>query len=303
MTLDNSFLRGSYPPLLTPFRDGAVDFEAYEGLVARQIEAGSHGIVVNGTTGEPSTLTISERNKLVDVAVKASGGQVPVIAATGSQSLEETLELTAAAENAGASAVLVVTPYYIKPPQRGLVEYFSAVGQHTGLPLLLYHIPARAAVSFELDTLDAIAQAVPHFVGIKHSAYDLVFLTRTLAHFGPSFRAFVGVEELTYPMLAVGACGMVNAAANVAPRQIVALYDAVSSGDHATARSLHYELFELNCAVFWDTNPIPVKYMAKRLGIIVENEHRLPMAPAEDDLQTRLDTILERAGLLGAARA
>ncbi len=296
--LDATFLRGSYPPLIAPFNSGEVDYEAYAALVEFQIAAGTHGLVVNGTTGEPSTLTITERNRLVEVAVQTSAGRVPVVAATGSQSLDETLTLTTAAEAAGASALLVVTPYYVRPPQRGLVEYFTAVGRHTGLPLLLYHIPARAGVSVEVDTLDQIANAIPHFVGIKHSAHDLVFLTRVLDHFGPDFRALVGVEELTYPMLAIGACGMVNAAANVAPGKIVAMYEAVAAGDHGAARRLHFELFDLNCAVFWDTNPIPVKYMAKRLGLIKNNEHRLPMVRAEKELEARLDGVLERAGLI-----
>src|SRR6516165_2572172 len=153
LKLDPDFLRGSYPPLVTPFRNGQVDYETYASLVERQIREGSHGIVVNGTTGEPSTLTVQERNRLVDVAVKAVHGRIPVVAATGSQSHAESIELTLAAEKAGAAAVLVVTPYFIRPPQRGLVEYFLDIGRRTSLPFLLYHIPGRASVDLKVETI------------------------------------------------------------------------------------------------------------------------------------------------------
>jgi 4-hydroxy-tetrahydrodipicolinate synthase len=296
--LEPAFLRGSYPPLITPFRDGAVDYETYGALVEFQIARGSHGVVVTGTTGEPSTLTVTERVRLVEVAVQVAAGRIPVVAASGSQSLDETLALTEAAGAAGADAVLVVTPYYIRPPQRGLVQYYLAVGRRTSLPILLYHIPVRAGVSVTVASLEEIADALPNFVGIKHSAYDLVFLTDVVNRFGPEFRVLVGVEELTYPMLLLGACGMVNAAANVAPERLVALYDAVQDECLDVGHRLHQELFELNRAVFWDTNPIPVKYMMKRLGIIRANEHRLPMVPADPVLEARLDRVLKNAQLL-----
>src|SRR5262245_8372513 len=175
IALDDAFLRGSYPPLVTPFRGGAVDLDAFAGLVERQIALGSHGIVVSGTTGEPSSLTLDERTELVRVAVDAARRRVPVVAATGSQSYAETLTLTTRAEAAGADAVLVVTPYYIRPPQSGLVEYFVAVGQRTGLPLLIYHIPGRAGVSVTIETVAQIADRLPTLVGIKHAVNDLEF--------------------------------------------------------------------------------------------------------------------------------
>ena len=309
MNLDSRLLRGSYPPLITPFRNGAVDYETYARLVEHQIAEGSHGIVVNGTTAEPSTLTAEERARLVGVAVEVSRRRIPVVAATGSQSHAETVWLTEQAESAGADAVLVVTPYYIRPPQRGLVEYFVDVGRRTTLPFLIYHIPGRAAVSVELDTMARIAERLPTLVGIKQAVNDLGFVTQLLDHFGPDFRVFVGLEELSFPMLAIGAAGLMNAVGNLAPRKVARLYEAVASGLPAPsagsprggalgeARALHYELFELNRAVFWDTNPIPIKYMMKRMGLIAANEHRLPMVPAEKGLEARLDAVLARAKL------
>ena len=301
--LDDGFLKGSYPPLITPFRDGQVDYDAYEEFVDFQIREGTHGIVINGTTSEPSTLTIEERNKLVDVGMAAAGGRVPVVAATGSQSHAETVTLTEHAEHAGVDAVMIVTPYYIRPPQRGLVAYFNDLGKRTEKPLLMYHIPGRTAITVTLDTLTRIVEATPHFVGMKHAAKDLALVSDALVSFGADFRIFVGLEELSFPMLCIGACGMMNAVANVAPRKVAELYEAVAAGDLRRGRRLHFDLWELNQAIFFDTNPIPMKYMMKRLGIIPANEHRLPMLPADEELQIRLDKVLQHAGMLSREAA
>ena len=302
MPLARTFLRGSYPPLVTPFAGGAVDYDTYARLIEFQIAEGSHGIVVNGTTGEPSTLAAEERARLVKVAVDTVHGRVPVVAATGSQSHAETVWLTEQADDAGADAVLIVTPYYLRPPQRGLVEYFVDVGRRTDLPCLLYHIPGRAAVSLEVDTIERIAARLPTLVGLKQAANDLGFVSEVLDRFGPDFRVFVGLEELSFPMLAIGAAGLMNAVGNVAPRKVAELYEAVASGSLAEGRALHAALFEVNRAVFWDTNPIPIKYMMTRLGLLPRNEHRLPMVPADERLAARLDALLERARLGPTAR-
>lgn len=302
MPLERTFLRGSYPPLVTPFAGGAVDYDAYARLVEFQIAEGSHGIVVNGTTGEPSTLSAEERARLVKVAVDTAHGRVPVVAATGSQSHAETVWLTEQADDAGADAVLIVTPYYLRPPQRGLVEYFVDVGGRTDLPCLLYHIPGRAAVSLEVDTIERIAARLPTLAGLKQAVNDLGFVSEVLDRFGPEFRVFVGLEELSFPMLAIGAAGLMNAVGNVAPRKVAQLYEAVASGSLAQGRALHAALFEVNRAVFWDTNPIPIKYMMTRLGLLPRNEHRLPMVPADERLAARLDALLERAQLGPAPR-
>lgn len=303
ITLGDDVLRGSYPPLITPFRDGAVDYDGYARLVERQIQEGSQGILVNGTTSEPSTLSIEERNQLVDVAIDTAAGRRPVCAATGSQSHAETVVLCEHAEKAGADSLLVVTPYYIRPPQRGLVEYFVDLGRRFALPLLVYHIPGRTAVSIELETLERIAEKVPHLVGIKHAVNDLGFVSEMLQHLGADFRIFVGLEELSFPMMAVGAAGMMNAVGNIAPRKVSDLYLRCREGRMSEARRLHFDLFELNKAVFFDTNPIAVKYMMKRMGLIHDNEHRLPMMPATPEIEVRLDGVLERAGLISSAAA
>ena len=296
--LEAGFLRGSYPPVVTPFRDGEVDYDAFERLVEHQIAEGTHGILVSGTSAEPSTLTIDERSRLFEVAVKTAAGRRPVVAATGSQSHAESLELMQRAEQAGADALLVVTPYYIRPPQRGLVDYYVDLAGRTGLPLMIYHIPGRTAVSVELDTLERIAEQVPHFVGIKHAVNDLGFASEMLRRFGFEFRLFVGLEDLSFPMMAIGAAGLMNAVGNLAPAKVAQLAERCLDGDLEGARKLHFELFELNKAVFFDTNPIPVKYMMKRLGLLATNEHRLPMVPATPELERRLDAVLTNAGLI-----
>jgi 4-hydroxy-tetrahydrodipicolinate synthase len=296
--LDSRFLVGSYPPIITPFKAGKIDYDTYASLLEFQIREGTHGVVVNGTTAEPSTLTIEERNELVKTAVEVVRRRIPVVAATGSQSHAETLQLTEYAAKIGADALLIVTPYYVRPPQRGLVAYYDDLGERTSLPFMIYHIPGRAAVSVELSTLEQIAEHNDNFVGIKHAVADLPFVTDVLQRFGPDFRVFVGLEEYTFPMMALGAAGTMNAVANLVPRRIAALADETLAGNMAIARKLHFELSGLNRAVFFDTNPISIKYMMKRLGIIGTNEHRLPMMPATPELERRLDETLRRADLL-----
>jgi 4-hydroxy-tetrahydrodipicolinate synthase len=298
MKLEQKFLRGSYPPVVTPFRDGRVDYDKYAELVERQAREGSHGVLVTGTTAEPSSLTADERAELVRVAVETVARRIPVVAATGSQSLAETVELTARAEKAGADALLVVTPYYIKPPQEGLVEYFVEVGRRTDLPLMIYHIPGRASVSVTPATVAKIAERLPNLVGVKHAANDLEFLTEVLARLGADFRVFCGLEALSLPMLAVGAAGLMNAVGNLAPARVAAMCEAVERGDLAEARKLHFELFELNQAIFLDTNPIPLKYMMARLGLLETPEVRLPLVRVDGGRAGKLDDVLRRAGLL-----
>ncbi len=290
-------LKGSIPPLITPFKDGAVDYDAYAGLVEFQIKNGSHGILVNGTTSEPSTLTVEERNKIVDVAMKTVKGRVPVVVASGSQSLAETVALTDHAAKAGADALLIVTPYYIRPPQRGLIEYYLEVTKKHKTPWMIYHIPGRAAISITLDTVKTLKNKSPSFVGMKHAVDNLGFVSECLDAW-EEMKIFVGLEDLSFPMMAVGACGLMNAVGNLRPDLLREMCEAVFAGDLNKGRALHKRLFEINQAVFYDTNPTPIKYMMKKLGIIPKNEHRLPMMPALPELEKRLDGVLQRAGLL-----
>ena len=290
-------LRGSIPPLITPFKNGEVDYDTYAALVEFQIKEGSHGILVNGTTAEPSTLTTEERNRLVTLSVEAAAGRVPVVAATGSQSLAESRVLTEHALKAGVDSLLIVTPYYIRPPQRGLVAYYLELARGHEVPWMIYHIPGRTAVSVTLDTLKACKDGSPHFVGIKHAVNDLGFASECLHEFGHDFKVFVGLEELSFPMMAVGACGLMNAVGNLKPKVLAKMCEAVFAGDLATGQRLHDQLLEINKAVFFDTNPIPMKYMMKKLGLLTQNEHRLPMMSATPELAAKLDGVLERAGL------
>ncbi len=299
-TSGSKVLRGSIPPIITPFRNGEVDYEAYAGLLEFQLKEGTHGILVNGTSSEPSTLTTEERNRLVDLAVATVKGQIPVVAATGSQSLAETTALTEHAVKAGADALLIVTPYYIRPPQRGLVEYYLSATRDVDIPWMVYHIPGRTAVSVTVETLRELQQRSPNFVGMKHAVNDLGFVSECFEALGDDFRIFVGLEELSFPMMAVGACGLMNAVGNLSPNILVRMCEAVWNNDLETGRGLHQSLLELNKSVFFDTNPIPIKYMMKRMGILPANEHRLPMMPATAELEKRLDGVLERAGLIEA---
>jgi len=294
-------LKGSIPPIVTPFKNGAVDYETYARLVEYQVANGSHGVLVNGTTSEPSTLTTAERNRLVDIAMATVHGRAPVVAATGSQSFAETEELTRHAVKAGVDALLVVTPYYIRPPQRGLVQYYLTLAAQHEVPWMIYHIPGRAAVNVTLDSMKQIREQSPHFIGMKHAVNDLGFVSECLGAFGDEFRIFVGLEELSFPMMAIGACGLMNAVGNLRPGVLSQMCEAVWKGDMATGRALHQRLLEINQAVFYDTNPIPMKYMMKKLGLLATNEHRLPMVPATAELERRLDGVLERAGLLAVA--
>lgn len=281
--------------------DGSIDEPTFTALIEWQCNQSSNGIVINGTTAEPSTLTQEERARLVRLAVDAARGRLPVVAATGSQSHAETLWLTEQAVQAGADAVLVVTPYYLRPPQRGLIEYFVDIASRTPLPFLIYHIPGRAAVSLELDSLAAIVDRASNVVGLKHASADLEYITGALRRVGDDFRIFAGLEHLSLPMLTIGAAGLMNAVGNLVPSRIASLYNAVAGNNLEAARQLHDQLAELNAAVFYDTNPIPMKYMMRRAGILPANNHRLPMMPATPELERRLDEVLDRAGLLPVA--
>ena len=293
----NSEIKGSIPPVITPFKNGEIDLDTYRKLINFHVAEGSHGILVNGTSAEPSTLTTEERNKLVDVAIATANKSVPIVAATGSQSLLETKALTDHAVSAGADALLIVTPYYIRPPQRGIINYYLEVTRDVDIPWMIYHIPGRAAVSITIDTIKELKDRSPNFVGMKHAVNDLGFVSECLAEF-PNFKVFVGLEELSFPELAIGAVGLMNAVGNLRPKILADMCQAVWDNDLEKGKKLHHQLFELNQSVFYDTNPIPIKYMMKRMGLLPNNEHRLPMSPATPELEKRLEEVLLRAKLI-----
>lgn len=291
IALPETQLRGSYTPLVTPFADGDVDFDAFARSVVRQADQGSHGIVVAGTTGEPTSLSANERSELYRAAVEAAEGRIPVVAATGSANQRETFELTAAAESAGVSAVLVVTPAFVKPSQEGLAQHFIATARRTELPVMIYNIPGRAGVGVSPATVVRVAEACENLVGIKHASPDLDLITSLLTELGDGFRIFCGLESYSYPMLALGAAGLMNAVGNIAPRQVAQLCDAVAADDHHQALTIHRELFAVNQAIFLDTNPGPLKYMLASIGL-GSSELRPPLTPVDDQTRRRLDQAL-----------
>jgi 4-hydroxy-tetrahydrodipicolinate synthase len=289
-------LRGSITPLVTPFRDGEIDEAAFSDLVAAQIDAGSHGVTVAGTTGEPASLSTEERIRLFDVAVRAAEGRVPIVAGVGTNELRSTLELTMAAERAGASALLVVTPYYVRPSQAGLRRWFEAVAGETSLPVILYEIPGRTAVALEIETVAALA-GLENIVGIKVARPDLDFVSRLVATCGSDFAVYSGMETLCFPMLALGGAGHMSATANLVPREVAALADACFAGEWDKARELHYHLRDLNEAIFVDTNPVPVKAALALMGKITP-EVRPPLAPLDSSVSEGLAEVLGRYGLV-----
>jgi 4-hydroxy-tetrahydrodipicolinate synthase len=291
------FLKGAFTPLVVPFRSGEVDFDRYAKLIEWQIEQGTHGLLVNATSGEPTTLTLEEKARLIEVAVKTSAGRKPVAAGIPAESHSEAITLLARAEKAGADALVSVTPYYVRPPQRGLVAFFSDLAKRTKLPFLIYHIPARAAVSVTADTFEAIAERCPNFVGLKNTDDNLALVSHLMNRLGPDFRIFGGLENTAFAMSALGGCGTMITTSNVAPRRIAELNELCIAGKLHEAQTLVIEIDELMTVPFLDTGPIPIKCMMKLMGLIPTNEHRLPMMPATPELEKQLGAVVERYGL------
>lgn len=294
-------LEGSIVPLVTPFKDGGIDEAAFERLVEFQIGSGSHGISVGGTTGEPAGCSIAERKYVIDQAMRLAGGRVPVLAGTGSANLDETLELTGHAREAGAEGALLITPYYVKPNQQGLYDFFGRVAREVpDMPVFIYNIPGRSGVPVKVDTLARLRRDFDNVVGVKHSIKDLDEVSWTLKKCGRDFKVFCGLESLTYPMLALGGHGMVAATGNLMPRELAEMYDAVKAKDLDRALDLHYRLLEVNDSIFWDTNPIPLKTVMSMMGLI-EKEWRPPLGPASPEIEERLRGMAERHDLLVSA--
>ena len=291
-------LRGAYCPLIVPFSEGKVDYDTYGKLIERQIAEGTHGLLVDATSGEPTMLTLQERADLVEFVIRTSAGRRPVCAGTGSESFDENASLIDRFDKAGADSILVVTPFYSAPPQRGVVSYFASLGARTKRPFLIYHIPARAGFTLTVDTLAALKDNVPHFCGLKNTDTDVGLVTGAFARLGRDFRIFAGLELPTLPMLGIGGCGMMITASNVAPRMVSQLYDTFAKGDIDGAIALNLKLYPLFRGVALESSPIPVKYMLKRLGVVNTNEHRTPMVPASPETERQLDKVLADIGLV-----
>ncbi len=291
-------LRGSIVPLVTPFRDGRLDEDALARLVHWQIESGSHGISVTGTTGEPTALSPDERERVIQVAVEAARGRVPLVAGTGSNNFDETLRYSRFAQKVGADALLVIVPYYVRPSQEGLYRHFKAVAQAVDLPVILYNIPGRAAVNREIDTVARLRDDCPNIVGVKEANPDFSHINRLLGKLGRDFLVYSGIELLCYPILAIGGAGYVSATGNVLPGEVARLYDLVAENRWQEAQDLHYRLMPLNDAMFIEINPVPAK---TALGIMgkISPEVRLPLAPLSESSEKKLRMVLTQYGLVG----
>ena len=280
---------GNIVALVTPFRNGAVDHGALTTLCERVVAGGVSGVVPCGTTGESPTLSHAEHDAVVAHVVEAVGGRVPVIAGAGSNSTGEAVRLSRAAEQAGASAVLTVNPYYNKPSQEGLERHFLEIADSTRLPLVLYDIPGRTGVELDLKTLTKLSTH-PNIRAIKEATgrVDRVTAIRSAT----SLAVLSGDDALTLPMLALGGVGVISVISNLLPRRMTAMVQAALRHDLATARQEHDALFPLMRALFLDPNPVPVKEALGMLGLL-EPEVRPPLCPMGAENRTRLATALE----------
>jgi 4-hydroxy-tetrahydrodipicolinate synthase len=290
-------IRGAITPLVTPFHpDGSLDLESVARLVDWQLEHGSHGISVGGSTGEPTSQTVEERISVMRAAAAAIDGRVPFLPGTGSARMDETLELTAEAQRLGAAAALVVTPYYGRAQQQGLFEWYSRVASELpDLPILVYNVPVRAAVDIAPATVARLARAHENIVGIKETTRDFEHVSYVLDACGSEFVALSGIELLCYPMLCLGGRGHLSCVGNFAPRPVAELYDAFAAGDHERARALHYDLHPLCDAAFVETNPVPAKWVMERLGILPCAFAREPLSALSEASQARVVELLERS--------
>jgi 4-hydroxy-tetrahydrodipicolinate synthase len=288
---------GPIPALVTPFTpDGRVDEKAFQALAAWTIAEGVSGIVPCGTTGESPTLSNDEHHLVVELAVKAAGGKVPVIAGTGSNSTAEAIELTRHAKKAGVSAALVVTPYYNKPTQEGLFLHFKAIHDAVELPILIYNIPGRCVIDMTVETMARLS-ALPRIVGVKDATNDLGRVLKTKRACREGFCLLSGEDGTQLPFLAQGGVGCISVTANVAPGLLAQMHAAWKKGDTASAMQINERLMPLHEALFIETNPAPVKYAVSLLGK-GRCEVRLPLAPLTDATKERVKAAMASAGLI-----
>ncbi|HWP82842.1 MAG TPA: 4-hydroxy-tetrahydrodipicolinate synthase [Bacteroidota bacterium] len=295
--MNTSKLRGSIVPLVTPFRNGSVDEAALASLIEWQIESGSHGISVTGTTGEPTALTREERERVIKLAAEVVNGRVPFVAGTGSNNFEESRHFSLYAQKAGANALLLITPYYVRPSQEGLFRHFKALADAVEIPVILYNIPGRSAINLEIDTVARLRESCRNIVGIKEANHDFSHITRLIGKLGRDFLVYSGIELLCFPVLAIGGAGYVSATGNLMPKEVARLYDLVVADKWREAQDLHYYLMPLNDAVFIEINPVPVKTALGMMGKI-SPEVRLPLASLSKENEKKLRAILIQYGLL-----
>ena len=281
--------KGSITALVTPFKDGEIDEKAFRDLIEFQIESGSDGLVPCGTTGESATLTHEEHNRVIELTIEAASGRVPVIAGTGSNSTAETIQLTRHAEASGASAALLITPYYNKPSQQGLYEHYKKISEEVSIPLLLYNVPGRTSVNMAPETIARLSE-INNIVGIKEATGDLKQVSEVIEYSTEGFAVISGDDFTTVPMLAIGAVGVISVTANIVPAEMSEMVNGYLEGRTKEALALHYRLATLHRSMFIETNPVPVKTALAMMGRI-EEEFRLPLVRMSE---------ANRAALLGA---
>lgn len=295
MTAKTSF-RGSFTALVTPFKNGSVDEEAFRRLVDWQISEGTHGLVPVGTTGESPTLSHDEHKRVVEWCVDEARGRVPVIAGAGSNATTEAIELARHAEKAGADAVLVVTPYYNKPTQEGLYQHYKAINDAIDIPIIIYNIPGRSVIDMSVDTMKRLF-ALKNIAGVKDATANVVRVSQQRAVVGPDFNQLSGEDASALGFNAHGGHGCISVTSNVAPRLCAEFQTACLKGDYAAALTLQDKLMPLHQNLFIETNPAPAKYALSLLGKCSEAV-RLPMVPLSDASKAVVREAMVHAGLM-----
>ena len=287
---------GSMTAIITPFRDGQIDAQALQRLIDFQLANGTSAIVPCGSTGESATLTHQEHIDVLSLVVKFVKGRVPVIAGTGSNSTAEAIALTRAAKEAGASAALLISPYYNKPTQEGIYRHYKAVAEAASLPLIVYNIPGRTASKIDAATVARLAE-LEHIVGLKEATGSLDEVQEVIRLCGDRIELYSGDDSLTLPILAVGGVGAISVLANILPRETADLVAACLRGDLASARRLHYRVLPLIRVLTLETNPIPIKAALSMMGYC-RDELRPPLLPMSDAPRATLRAALRQMGLL-----
>lgn len=288
--------RGSIVAIVTPFKDGKIDEKAFRDLIEFQINNGTDGIVPCGTTGESATLSHEEHEKIIGLTIEAVNGRVPVIAGTGSNNTAEAARLTRHAKKAGANAALLITPYYNKPTQEGLYQHYRKVAEEVDIPIILYNVPGRTGVNMLPETVARLAE-IKNIVGIKEATGDLKQISDVISICPKDFLLLSGDDFTVYPTLAIGGHGVISVVANVAPKDMADLCDAYFAGDMKKASELHYKLLPLSGAMFYETNPIPVKTALSLMGK-VSGEMRLPLCSMSEGNLNKLKKVMKDYGLI-----
>ncbi len=291
--------KGSNVALITPFKDNELDEENYIKLINFHIENGTNGLVPAGTTGESPTLNHNEHQKVIEICIKESGGKIPVIAGTGSNSTEEAVSLTKHAEKAGANGVLVVTPYYNKPTQEGLYQHYKAINDNTNLPIIIYNIPSRCVIDMSVDTMAKLFE-LKNIAGVKDATGDLNRLDQTIQKLGNEFIQLTGEDGLAFEFNKRGGVGIISVTANIAPKlcsEMQMLSKSKNNEDLTKAEEIDRNLQPLHKALFIESNPAPVKYAAKVLGLC-SDEIRLPLVNIQKKTEVQVDKALSIAKLV-----